>query len=150
FSEECCEHAMLHLTSMPHLHSLSIFRPPERQILAISRAGEFASMRRLAIHQANLSGKYGEAFCQLKAPRLIELWLQSSQGNAADLRAFAGSPLFDNLRVLTCAGPRVDESSLEAVAESPCAPELRILRLHCGDHDLVGTFRSLADTALTR
>jgi hypothetical protein len=150
FSEECCETAMLHLAGMPYLHSLAMFKPPERQILALGRAGDFPALRRLLINGANLTGKYCEAFCKVKAPQLIELWLRASKATTADIRAIVAAPLFNKLRVLTFRGPRLDEASLEVLAESVCAPELRILRLHCGDSDLVGSFRSLGRSPLTK
>src|SRR5262249_41185018 len=41
FSEECCETGMVHLASMPNLHTLALWNSPERQFLALNRAGEF-------------------------------------------------------------------------------------------------------------
>lgn len=149
FSEACCETGMLHLVGMPRLHTLGLWIPPERQILALARAGEFPALKRLFIHHAKLTGKHREAFCQLKAPQLLELWLRSSAAMTADIRALAAAPFFDGLRVLTFDGTQIDEKGLEAVAASRCAPELRILRIS-GGGDLTGGFRSLASTPLTR
>jgi hypothetical protein len=149
FSEDCCETGMLHLGRLPKLHSLTIWKPPDRQMRAMGRGGEFESLRRLYIYCANLTGKYGEALCQLKAPRLIELWLGNSSSKAADIRTIVAAPFFEHVRVLTFAGPQLDETGLESLARSGCAPMLRILRLHCGGSNLVGTMRSLGKTSLT-
>jgi hypothetical protein len=150
FSEDCCETAMNHLAGMTRLHSLTMWKPLERHLLAIKKTAEFRALRRLYVYKANLTGKSGEAFCKLQASQLLELWLDHAEAKAADLRALMASPLFDNLRVLTFARPRLNEAGLEALADSVCARGLRILRLHCGDSDLVGSFGSLAATSLTR
>lgn len=147
FSEDCCEVGMLHLAGMPALHSLALFEPPERQILALSRSDEFSSLRRLFVNRADLTGKSGEAFQRMKAPQLIELWLRASK---ADVRTLVEAPFFAGLRVLSFSGPRLDEAGLELVAGSASAPQLRMLRLDCGGNDLTGSFRSLAGTPLTR
>jgi hypothetical protein len=149
FGEECCETGMLHLAGMPRLHTLVLWIPPDRQILALARAGEFPALKRLFIHHAELTGKHREAFCRLRAPQLLELWLRNSMAKTADVRALAAAPLFQGLCALTFDGTWVDEKGLEAVAASGCAPGLRILRVSGGD-DLAGGFRSLTATPLTR
>src|SRR5262249_37056404 len=73
FSEDCCETGMFHLAGMPRLHTLGLWKPPDRQVLALARAGEFPALKRLFVHCAKLTGRHREAFCQLKAPRLLEL-----------------------------------------------------------------------------
>jgi hypothetical protein len=149
FSEDCCETGMLHLAGMPRLHTLVLWIPPDRQMLALARTGEFPALKRLMIHCAKLTGRHREVFSRLKAPQLLELWLRNSATKSADVRALAASPLFDKLRALTFDGTRIDAAGLEAVATSVCAPELRILRIS-GGGDLTGGFRSLASTPLTR
>jgi hypothetical protein len=150
FAEACCEPGMLHLAGMSNLHTLGLIDLPDRQVLAISQAGEFPALRRLFVGRTNFTGKYREAFCQWNAPELVELWLQESKAKIADIRALIAAPFFENLRVLTFAGPVLDEPGLEALAASHCAPQLRILRLICGGRELEGKFRSLAGTSLTR
>jgi hypothetical protein len=150
FSEACCEQGMRHLADMPNLHSLGLDGLPDRQVLAISQIGEFPALRRLYIEHAKLTGKYREAFCRWNAPKLVELWLHDSKAKLADLRALLAAPLFEKLRVLTFAGPVLDEPGLEALARSACASQLRILRLICGGSELVGKIQSLHGTSLTR
>ncbi len=149
FSEDCCETGMLRLAGMPCLHTLMLWAPPDRQILALARADEFPALKRLCVDRATLTGRHREAFCHLKAPQLVELWLRSSAARRADVRALTAAPLFGGLRALTFDDTSIDEIGLEAVAASKCAPGLRILRIR-GDSDLTGSFRSLAPTPLTR
>jgi hypothetical protein len=149
FGEDCCETGMLHLAGMPRLHTLVLWIPPGRQMLALARAGEFPALKRLFIHHAELTGRHREAFCRLKAPQLLELWLRNSAAKTADIQALAAAPLFDNLRALTFDGTRIGEKGLEAVAASACAAQLRILRVS-GGGNLTGGFRSLASTPLTK
>jgi uncharacterized protein (TIGR02996 family) len=149
FSEECCETGMIHLAGMPRLHTLGLWIPPDRQMLALAKAGEFPALKRLFIHHAKLTGDHGEAFFRLQAPQLLELWLRNSAVTAADVDALAAAPLFGGLRALTFDGTRIDEKGLEAVAASGCARWLRILRIS-GDGDMTGSFRSLDSTPLTR
>jgi uncharacterized protein (TIGR02996 family) len=150
FGEGCGEVAVQHLARMPHLHSLALNRPSKHLLLALKRADAFAALRRLAILGADLTGECCEAFCALNAPRLIELWLGRSEAKASDVCSIIGSPLFERLLAVTFAGPRLTEASLNLLAESPCAADLRILRMYCGDGDLVGSFKSLGSTALTQ
>jgi hypothetical protein len=149
FSEECCETGMLQLAGMPRLHTLLLHIPPDRQVEALSRAGEFPALRRLYINSANLAGKGRQAFVQLKAPQLLELWLRNSKVNLTDVRALVASSLFGGLRALTFDGTMIDEKGLEAVAGSASGPALRILRIS-GGGNLTGKFRSLAESPLTR
>ena len=148
FSDENCEAGMLHLAGMPNLHTLVLWLPPDRQMLAIAQTDEFQALRRLFIHCADLSGKFRESFSQLKAPRLIELWIRNSKVKASELRELLASPPFGNLRVLTFEGTKLSADFLDLLAESPLATQLRILRLS-GDTNLVGPFHSLAGTSQT-
>jgi hypothetical protein len=148
--DNCCETGLLHLAEMPKLHSLALWNAQDRLIKAIPRAGEFPALRRLAIQNSNFEGPLGEAFCTLKAPQLIELWLDDSKGEPGDVRVLAESPLFAKLRILSLTHPRADLISLEAIAKSPCAAQLRILRLNCGDDKGHGTFSSLGSTPFNR
>jgi hypothetical protein len=58
FSGHCCETGMLHIAGMPRLHTLGLWIPPDRQVLALARAGEFPALKRLFIHCAELSGTF--------------------------------------------------------------------------------------------
>jgi hypothetical protein len=149
FSEDCCQAGMRCLAGMPRLHSLALWILPTRQLLALSRAGEFPALRRLLVYAADLRGKHTEALARMKAPKLTELWLTNSKLPAAEIRRLAASPLFANLRVLTLQGTELDEKSLEYIAESECAELLRVLRIG-GNSDCVGQFRSLAASPLAR
>ncbi|SMP75597.1 SMI1 / KNR4 family (SUKH-1) [Neorhodopirellula lusitana] len=146
--EDCAETAAQHLSQMPQLHSLGLSRPPRQTLIALSNAEEFQSLSRLYLHGADLTGEACQAMCTLKAPKLIDLWLSKCVAKAADLRALLTSPLFDHLRAVTFAGPRLNERSLHLLAQSNCASQLRILRLHCGDSRCIGTFKSLGSTVL--
>lgn len=150
FPEGCEEIVLLHLADMPRLHSLALIRPPREQILALNQTGEFSALRRLTIRDADLTGKQGEAFCRINAPGLVELHLSRSAAKIADLCSMITSPIFDNLHVLTFKGPRLNEKSLDLLAKAPCATELRILRLNCGDDNLIGSFKSLGSLAFTQ
>jgi uncharacterized protein (TIGR02996 family) len=150
FSQACGEPGALHLSGLPNLHSLGVHNLSDEEALAISRAGEFPALRRLFVSLAKLTGESREAFCQWKPRGLVELWLKISKAKTADVSALIAAPLFEKLRVLTFQGPMLDARGLEALAAGPCASQLRILRLFCGNDKLEGTFQSLAGTSLTR
>ena len=149
FGKDCCETGVLQLAGMTGLHTLGLWIPPDRQILALARAGEFPASETSVHSRRSLTAECREAFARLRAPRLTELWLRNSKITTADVRALAETPLFGGLRVLTFDGTRLDEKGLEAIAAGGCGPKLRILRVS-GGGDLTGGFRSLATTALTR
>ncbi len=134
YSDYCDEtSAILHLSKMPHLHTLAFSRWPKTRVLGFDRADEFSALRRLSI-----SGG-GDEISQLKAPRLIELGLST-----ADLRPVIESPLFNNLSILRLGLPKVDLADFDRIAQRPCAKKLRILRLHGGN-----SLQSLSSIALT-
>lgn len=149
FDEKCCEAGMVRLAGMPRLHTLGLWFPPDRQLVALDRAGEFPALRRLFMHGANLTGECGEALMRMGAPELLELWLRNSKTGTADVQGLAASRLFDRLCALTFDGTEIDEAGLEALAASRVSQQLRILRIH-GGGDLTGEFRALSDTPLTR
>jgi uncharacterized protein (TIGR02996 family) len=144
FGKERREPSVARLAGMPSLHTLALWIPSERDVLALGRAREFPAVRRLLIHAANLTGEYGAALGRARMPRLMELWLRNSSLKSEDLEGLAGTPLFDDLRVLTFDSTALNNTGLNAVAARPCAAKLRILRVRGGG------FLSLAPTPLTR
>lgn len=146
--EECATVAVDHLSRMPQLHSLALDRLPERAIQAFADADEFVALRRLHLNRADLTGTAGKAFCTTRTPQLIDLWLEDCEAGTEDVRAIIESPWFGNLRAVSFAGPRFDEVSLGLLAQSLCAPKLRVLRLMCGDDNCLGSFTSLGKSAL--
>jgi uncharacterized protein (TIGR02996 family) len=144
FDPSCGEEGGRRLGGMPALHTLVLWIPGDRVVPGLGEAGPMPELRRLCIHAANLSGAQGVALGRLKAPKLIELWLRNSRLQRVDLKALAATPLFGGLRVLTFDGIKLTHTALDAVAASPCAKNLRILRLRHA------AFQSLARSALAR
>ena len=54
---------MLHLAGMSELHTLGLWIPPNRQIAALPRVGEFPALKRLFVHAADLTAKYVHFAC---------------------------------------------------------------------------------------
>jgi uncharacterized protein (TIGR02996 family) len=144
FNPACAEDGARRLGGMPALHTLVLWIPDDPVLIGLGDAQELPELRRLVIHCANLRGDQSVALGRLKAPKLIELWLRNCNLGKADVKALASSPLFAGLRVLTFDSDGLTHTALDAVAASPCAKVLRILRIRHA------AFRSLARSALAR
>jgi uncharacterized protein (TIGR02996 family) len=131
------------LSGMAHLHTLCLWVPEDAAVLALGGV-EFPALRRLLVHAANLRNEHGAALGRVRAPNLIELWLRNSGVNKGDVAALARTPLFDRLRAITFDGTALNAEGLKALAASPSAAGLRILRIRDG------TFQSLRNSPLTR
>lgn len=147
--EDCSEAAIHHLAEMPRLHSLALIKPTDQQIQAMGEAGRFPALRRLVLKNTDLTGGNCDRFRNFEAPELVELWLDSVQAETEVIGSLVAAPMFANLEVLKLVGPKLYKEGLEALSQSPCAANLRILRLRCSG-DSKGSFLSLNGTALTR
>lgn len=146
--EACAEVVMRELLTMTQLHSLAIDRLPVQSILAIADGDEFPALRRLSIRRTKLCGDTHEAFCKLRAPKLIDLVLSSFSTKQLDAKLILKSPLFEGLQTLSLRDVNINKALLSELAKHPCASRLRMLELDCGDSNLNGKFSSLGETAL--
>ena len=146
--DACAEVAMRELQRMSRLHSLALFRLPQPAVLAFTDKEPMPALRRLALMQTDLTGDAGRAFCGLALPGLIELSLSGCKASLAELNTILSSPLTNVLQVLNLGQASLNEKSLDKLARTPCASQLRILSLECGDSSLNGKFKSLGTSAL--
>jgi uncharacterized protein (TIGR02996 family) len=132
------------LVGMPNLHTLALWHPDESAIQALGRSPKFPALRRLFMIGVRLAGPCGTVLRRLRTPGLVELWLRGSAAEDEDVAKLIASPLFDDLRVLTFDSTHLGVAGLNALATSPCAAKLRILRIKYAG------VRSLSETPLTR
>lgn len=171
YSAEHAGNVLAHLSGMPNLHTLELIVWPTGKMTRhgmiyemdresrLASAGEFPALKRLWLNCDHLPGRYKEVFAKAKMPGLSILYLGSWTVSTADIRDLARTSLLDNLRVLSfggalkdhlSTGPEIDSAALEAIAASPCGPQLRHLSISGGSLDSGGGFASLADSPLTR
>jgi uncharacterized protein (TIGR02996 family) len=132
------------LVGMPNLHTLALWHPDDRAILVLGKRAEFPALRRLFVIGVRLTGKCGTVLRQLRTPGLVELWLRNSAAGDDDIAKLMSSSLCDDLQVLTLDSTHLGAAGVKALAASPCAAKLRILRIGYAG------LRSLAKTPLTR
>ena len=149
FSENCGGDVFVHMSNMPKLHSLHITRPSGEQLLRLGRCEPFVGLRRLCLSGADLNGEFGEALQQAQFPNLIELYLLKCELESKGLQKLLDSPMCRKLQVLTLALPQIDDELYQQLSSFSFASKLRILRLACGNHDLVGKLSSLGGSGFS-
>jgi uncharacterized protein (TIGR02996 family) len=132
------------LVGMPNLHTLALWHPDESAIQALGKSPKFPALRRLFMIGVRLTGPCGTVLRRLRTPGLVELWLRGSAAEDDDVAKLIASPLFDDLRVLTFDSTHLGVAGLNALANSPCAAKLRILRIKYAG------VRSLSEAPFTR
>jgi uncharacterized protein (TIGR02996 family) len=132
------------LVGMPNLHTLALWHPDTSAVRALGKSPKFPALRRLFMIGVYLAGPCGTVLRRLRTPGLVELWLRNCAADDADVVKLISSPLCDDLRVLTFDSTHLGVAGLNALASSPCAAKLRILRI-----GYAGVC-ALSDTPLTR
>lgn len=148
FGDECATVGIKALTHMPNLHSLTLHATSEEGLKTIKAHTPFRSLRRLAILQSTLHKGCNSALSELRAPTLVDLWIEGRGATEVDLRKLLEAPLTANLLSLTIFSSSFDESCLQSLANQPNTARLRLLRFGCGKYQEQGNFNSLGNSAL--
>jgi uncharacterized protein (TIGR02996 family) len=117
------------LATLPHLRSLELMQQSVQARKALGMARSFPELARLHL-QGDTPFNDAIPMAKGRFPRLAALLINGEGDANTAIKRFCGAKWWNQIRILELGGGRISNESVNALAQSSIAANLRILRLH--------------------